>query len=132
MKQLMRDTSPQSWVKTYQLSSVGGGVALVPAAAAEAVVQTLAEAADDAADTGAHQEESDDSQDQPDPDVGSTFPVESSNAGVLVAVSHVLQTVVVRNAFLSPEWGEEPVDVLLSITKSFVDVVLSVEQLSGG
>lgn len=90
-------------MKTYQLSSVGGGVALVPAAAAEAVVQTLAEAADDAADTGAHQEESDDSEDQPDPDVGSTLSVESSNAGVLVAVSHVLQTVVVRNAFLSPE-----------------------------
>ena len=60
--------------------SVGRSVALVPAAAAEAPVQTLAQPAQDAADTGADQEEDDTGQDQPDPDGGTTLAIRVENS----------------------------------------------------
>ena len=112
--------------------SVSRSVALVPAAAAEAPVQTLAQATDDAADAAAHEDETDAGEDEPDPDVGAALSVHSNQTLVGVAVGDVGQAVVVNEALLSPEGGEEPINLIFGITESFVDVVLGVEQLSGG
>ena len=57
-------------------SSIGRCVTLVTAAAAETVVDTLAESTEQAADTGAHQEDGNPSQHEPHPDVGSALTVQ--------------------------------------------------------
>ena len=60
----------------WHLASVGRGVALVPAAAAEAVQDTAADTTADAADAGAEEEEDDGSNDDPNPDAGATLTIE--------------------------------------------------------
>ena len=113
-------------------SSVGWRVSLVSAAATETVVDTLTEAADQAANAGPNQEEGDRAQHQPNPDVGSTLTIHSSEAGLLVTVGKIVHTLLVQQARLTPEGGKEAIDLTLGVLKSFVDVVLSVEEFSGG
>ena len=113
-------------------SSVGRSVSLIPAAATETVVDTPTESTEETADTGADQEDGNPSQDEPHPDVGSTLTVHTSDASLLVAVGEVLQALVVQHAHFSPEGGKEAINLTFGILKSLVDVILSVEEFSGG
>ena len=114
-------------------SSVGRSVSLIPSAAAtETVVDTLAESAEEAAETGPDQNDGDTGHDEPDPDVGAALTIKSSESRLLVAVRHVIHALVIHDTGFSPEGGKEAINLLLGISQSIVDVVLSVEEVSGG
>lgn len=59
------------------LAGVGGGVPLVPAAAAEAVQDAGADAAADAADAASKEKQDDGSKDKPNPNARTTFTINS-------------------------------------------------------
>ena len=59
------------------LAGVGRGVALVPAAAAEAVQDAAADATADATDAGAEEEQDDGSKDDPNPDAGTALSIQT-------------------------------------------------------
>ena len=113
-------------------SSVGWRVSLVPTAATETVVDTLTESTEQAADAGANQEDGNPSQDQPNPDVGSTLTIHTSEAGLLVAVGNIVHALVVQQTGFSPEGSKEAINLTFGVLKSLVDVILGVEELSGG
>ena len=117
-------------------SSISRSVPLVTTTAATETVQdTLAESTEQAADTGAHKEDGNPRQHEPNPDVGSTLTVQPQrprDAGLLVAVSQMLQALVVHYAGFSPEGSKEAINLIFGILKSLVDVIFSVEEFSGG
>ena len=57
------------------LAGVGGGVSLVPAAAAEEVQDAGADAAADTADATSKEKQDDGSKDKPNPNAGTTFTI---------------------------------------------------------
>ena len=113
-------------------ASVGRSVSIVTTAATETVVDTFAESTEQAAHTGANQEDSNPSQYEPNPDVGSTLTIQTQDSGVLVTVGHVLHAVVIQHADFSPEGSKEAINLIFGILKSFIDVIFSVEEFSGG
>ena len=88
--------------------------------------------AEHAAYTGANQENNDPSQYEPNPDVGSTLTIHTSEPGLLVTVGNILHAVVVHHANFPPERSKEAINFILGIFKSSVDVILGVEEVSGG
>ena len=107
-------------------------VSLVTATATETVVDTFTESTEQAANTGANQEDRDASQDEPNPNVGSTLTIHTSESGLLVTVGNILHAVVVHHANFPPERSKEAINFILGIFKSSVDVILGVEEVSGG
>ena len=113
-------------------ASVGRCVSLVTTTATETVVDTFTESAEEAAHTGANQENSDPSQHQPNPDVGSTLTIHTSESSLLVTVGQIVHAVVINHADFAPEGSKEAINFTFGILKSSVDVILSVEEFSGG
>ena len=115
---------------------VGRSVALVPAAAAQALVEAGADPAADAADAGADQQQDEDGEDDPHPEHGAALPVHRQvaqgrrGAGSLVAEGHRLQAHVVLHTNSSVEFVHESLELFLGVVDSVVDVILSVQQVS--
>jgi len=107
-------------VAEVSLASVGGGVALVPAAAAETVQDAFADAATDAADAGTEEEEDDCSEDDPNPDAWSTFSIHTCDSLLSVTVSNkagtlALGQLVIRNTLPTPDTLHQPLHLLLRV-----------------
>ena len=114
-------------------ASVGGCVSLVPTTTAtETVVDTFTESTEKAAHTGSNQEDSDPSQYEPNPDVGATLTIHTSDSSLLVTVGDILHAALIHHADFAPEGSKEAVNFIFGILKSSVDVILSVEEFSGG
>ena len=114
-------------------ASVGGCVSLVSTTTAtETVEDTFTDSTEQAADTGANQENSDPSQYEPNPDVGSTLTIHTGDSSLPVTVGHILHAVVIHHADFAPEGSKEAINFTFGILKSSVDVILSIEEFSGG
>ena len=115
---------------------VGRSVALVPAAAAQTLVEAGADPAADTADAGADQQQHEDGEDDPHPEHGPALPVHRQGAqgrrgaGSLVAEGHGLQAHVVLHTNSSVEFVHESLELFLGVVDSIVDVILSVQQVS--
>ena len=101
------------------------------------LVKAGAETAETAADAGAEEEKDDDGKDDPDPDDGAALAVNSEaaeaggggEAGLLVAVGHVLQALAVHHTGRAVELLHKALDLLVGISKGVLDVILGVSSV---
>jgi len=113
--------------------SICWSVSLIPAAAAQTIVETFAESTANAADTCTEEEEDDGSQDKPDPEVRSTLTINCQrsqelfgDSSILVAVGNIFHTLVISHTLSSPKLLHKSLQFLIYFIEGFIDVIVSI------